>query len=290
MIIGRLTGGLGNQLFQYANARAIGLRTRLPVCLHADAHSGAHRRYRLDAYNLPARRALDEDLDRFLTPLHRYREVCETMGRVNRHLPFRWRRVITEDSLRFDARILTIVRPVYLSGFWQCERYFDDHAETIRHELTLRGPVAECHRTVLSQIDGSESVAVSVRRGDYLGIPNTQGICTVDYYRRALALITARIPHRRVFVFSDDIPWCRTHLDDPGTTFVESGPADEPEQDLRILSHCRHFVLANSTFAWWGAWLSPHADKVVVGPSKWMQDAEPFADVLPARWLRVRVD
>lgn len=192
--------------------------------------------------------------------------------------------------MRFDARLLTIARPVYVSGFRQSERYFDDHAETIRQELTLRGPVPECYRAVLSQIDGSESVAVSVRRGDYLGIPNTQGICSGDYYRRALALITARFPHRRIFVFSDDIPWCRQHMDDLGATFVESVTPFEPEQDLRLLSHCRHFVLANSTFAWWGAWLSPHADKMVVGPSKWMQDAEPCSDILPARWIRVPID
>lgn len=289
MIIGRLTDAqnwLGNQLFQYANARAISLRAGLPLGLHTDGD----RRYRLDAYGVPARRARDEDLDRFLTPLHRYRRVREMVGRVNGCLPFRWRRVIVEKSMRFDARLLTIARPVYVSGFRQSERYFEDHADTIRRELTLRAPVPECYRAVLSQIVGSESVAVSVRRGDYAGIPNTQGICSVDYYKRALALITARIPHRRLFVFSDDIPWCRQHMDDLGATFVESVTPFEPEQDLRLLSHCRHFVLANSTFAWWGAWLSTHADKVVIGPSKWMQDAEPCADVLPARWLRVRGD
>lgn len=289
MIIGQVHAGLGNQLFQYANVRAMGLRTGLPVFVHPLAADHGPWPYRLDAYGLPARRASGDDLARFLTPLHRYRRVREMVGRAHRCLPFGWRRVVVEESMRFDARLLTIARPVYVSGFRQCERYFEDHADTIRRDLTLRTPVPDCYRDVLRQIVGSESVAVVVRRGDYLGIPNTQGICTRDYYQRALALITERFRHRRLFVFSDDIPWCRQHLADLGATFVESLTPSEPEQALRILSHCRHFVLANSTFAWWGAWLSSHPDKVVVGPSRWMQDAEPCADVLPRGWYRIPV-
>jgi hypothetical protein len=176
-----------------------------------------------------------------------------------------------------------------LFGFWQSERYFDDHSDTIRSELTLLTPVPERYKAVVDPIDGSESVGLVVRRGDYVKFPDTQGICTLDYYKRALETLAARVPNARVFVFSDDIPWCRTNLDvlPPHSTFVPNDTPDAPEEHLRLLSHCRHFILANSTFAWWGAWLSRHPGKVIIAPSKWMQAADRYADILPPQWLRV---
>ncbi len=292
MIISRITDGLGNQLFQYATGRAIALRTGLPMRLHPVGYSPvSNRSFRLDAYGVPAPVMHDEELARYLGPFrsNRRRWVRKMAASVTKRLPFGWRRVVQERSLRFDPRIVRIARPTYLFGFWQCERYFDDHSDVIRRELTLREPIPERYRAVVEEIDGSESVAMVVRRGDYVGIPDTQGICTSQYYERAWTALAERVPNGRVFVFSDDIPWCRANLDvaPPGSTFVPNDAPDAPEEHLRVLSRCRHFILANSTFAWWGAWLSMHSEKVVVGPSKWMQADDRFADILPPRWLRV---
>lgn len=288
-IISRITDGLGNQLFQYAAGRAVSLRSNLPLRLEPAGYSNRSlRSYRLGAYDLPARLASDADLAYCFTPFHQRRRVRALARRLNDLLPFRWRRLVAERTLRFDPRIVRIARPVYMSGFWQSERYFEDYGATIRRDLTLRTPIPACYRTILQRIDGLESLAVMVRRGDYLGIPDTQGICTLEYYTRALTMITARAPGRRVFVFSDDIPWCKSHLPvDTDATFVPSETPDAPEEDLRVLSHCRHFILANSTFAWWGAWLSTRGDGIVIGPSRWMQAADRWADILPSRWLRV---
>ena len=288
-MISRIRAGLGNQLFQYAAARAVALRLGVPLRLHPLFYAqDSLRSYRLDAYGLPARPALDRELRWVLTPLHGSPKVRALVEGVNRLLPFDRRWLVEESSMRFDPRIARLDHPVYLTGFWQCERYFDGHADTIRQELTLRTPVPECYKAVVDAIDGCQSVAIVVRRGDYLGIPNTQGLCTQDYYTRALDAITARVPQRRLFVFSDDIPWCRAHLIvEPGTTFVESATRHAPEEDLRLLSRCRHFILANSTFAWWGAWLSSNVEKLVVAPSRWMQDSEPYTDILPPQWLCV---
>ncbi len=289
-IIGRITDGLGNQLFQYATARAMSLRLNRPLRLHPVGYSPSSlRSYRLAAYDLPAQTLQGGVIDRYLRVPDRRWYVRMLVERSSRRIPLRWRRVILESSPRFDAQVLEIARPVYLKGFWQCERYFTSHADSIRQELTLRTPVPDTYQAMLGQIDGSEAVGVVVRRGDYVGIPNTQGLCTPEFYRRALEAVTARVPTRRVFVFSDDIPWCREHLHlDASETFVPNDTPDAPEEHLRVLSHCRHFILANSTFAWWGAWLSPHPGKLVVGPSRWMQDSEPWADILPETWMRVQ--
>lgn len=289
-IIGRITDGLGNQLFQYATARALSLRLNRPLRLHPVGYSPSSlRSYRLAAYDLPTQTLQGAWADRYLRVPDSRWYVRMFVERSSHRLPFRWRRVILESSPRFDAQVLAIARPVYLKGFWQCEKYFASHADIIRQELTLRTPVPGQHQAVLAQIEGSEAVGVVVRRGDYVGIPNTQGLCTPTYYRRALEAVTARVPTRRVFVFSDDIPWCREHLClDSGETFVPNVLPEAPEESLRLLSHCRHFIIANSTFAWWGAWLSPHPGKLVVGPSRWMQDSEPWADILPEHWMHVQ--
>jgi hypothetical protein len=292
MIISRITDGIGNQLFQYATGRAIALRTGLPMRLHPFGYSPvSNRSFRLETYGLPATVMHDNEVARYLGPLrsHRRRWVRKLSASVTKRLPFGWRRVVQERSLRFDPRILRIARPAYLAGFWQSERYFEDHSAAIRMELTLRHPIPERSRAVVEEIDGSESVGVVVRRGDYVGIPETQGICTSSYYERALSTLAALVPNGRVFVFSDDIPWCRENLDvvPPDSIFVANEIPAAPEEHLRLLSRCRHFILANSTFAWWGAWLSLNPNKVVIGPSKWMQAGDRFVDILPSRWLRV---
>jgi len=288
-VIGAITAGLGNQLFQYATARAVSLRIGRPLRLDLHYYSlKSNRAYRLESYDLPAAPATDEELSHFLTPMYRHRFGRRLAFSTNRILPFRWRRIIAERSPRFDVRVLQIRWSVYLSGFWQSEQYFADYSDTIRHELTLTTPVPLAYRGVLEQIDACESVGLIVRRGDYLGISNTQGICTLEYYRRALETINTKVPGCRVFVFSDDIPWCRENLDwQTDMVFVPSVTPERPEEHLRILSRCQHFILANSSFAWWGAWLALRADKIVIGPQKWMHPWKPFIDLMPTSWIKV---
>jgi hypothetical protein len=289
MIVVQITAGLGNQLFQYSCARAMSLRLGVPLRFDLTYYTRKpNRPYRLGAYGLPAQAATERELALYFTPFHRFPYVRGMALRLNRYLPFDRRRIIQEASPRFDARLLEIQRPVYLSGFWQCDRYFGDQADAIRGELTLRTPIPECYQGVRREIESSESVGLVVRRGDYLGIPNTQGICTLEYYRRALAIITATVPQRRVFVFSDDIPWCQENLAlEEKTVFVPNESPERPEEHLRILSGCRYFILANSSYAWWGAWLSTHRGKIVIGPSKWMQDADQLGDLLPQQWMQI---
>lgn len=289
MIVAQISAGIGNQLFQYATARAVSLRANLPLRLDLAYYSiQRNRSHRLEAYNLPASPAMDDDLSPYFSTLHKRRYVRRIAQTINTLRPFAWRRIIQEKSAKFDPRLLAVRRSVYLSGFWQCERYFEDLASTIRQELTLTTPVPDCYRCALAQIEACESVGLVVRRGDYLNIPNTQGICTLEYYRRAIEVITAKAPGRRVFVFSDDIQWCKENLAfEAEAVFVPNETPERPEEHLRILSKCRHFILANSSYAWWGAWLSPYRDKVVIGPAKWMQKAAQLGDLLPAQWLRI---
>jgi len=293
MIVAQISAGIGNQLFQYATSRSLSLRTGSPLRLDlAYYRVRPNRAYRLGAYDLEAREASDRELEPFLSPLHRRRFVRGAVFAGNRMLPFQRRRIVIEPPphlARFDSRLLHLNAPVYLAGFWQCERYFADHAAIIRNELTLRTPVPACYQEALGMIDSCDSVGLVVRRGDYLGIANTQGICTLDYYRMALEHVTKLLPNRRVFVFSDDIPWCREHLAwESSTVFVPNETLDCPEEHLRILSRCRHFIVANSSFAWWGAWLGTSAEKLVLAPPVWMRQARGFEDMIPSSWIRIQ--
>jgi hypothetical protein len=289
MIVAQISAGIGNQLFQYATARALSLRTGFPLRLDLDYFSATpNRTYRLFAYPLSASVATDEDLARYLSRFHRIKGVRRLAFFVNNSRPWESRRVLVERSPRFDPSVLEVERAVYLAGFWQSERYFIDQAESIRRELTLLNPVPPVYAGVSAMIERTESVGLVVRRGDYVGIPNTQGICTLQYYRNALRYLATKVSNMRVFVFSDDIQWCRENLavSEP-LEFVANETPDRPEEHLRVLSHCRHFVVANSSFAWWGAWLANRPDKIVVAPPKWMQRDKELGDLVPQSWIRL---
>lgn len=291
MVVVQITAGLGNQLFQYAAARSISLRTKQPLYLDLAYYSRKpNRAYRLAAYQLPANVATEIELENFFTVFHKLPCIKGLIFRFNKLLPFSWKRIVQEGSPHFDARLSKIKRSTYLSGFWQCDRYFAEHAQVIRRELILPTSIPQCYLPLLAQIMSSNSVGLVVRRGDYLGIPNTQGICTLGYYRRALAAIAETVPDYRVFVFSDDIPWCRENFRwIKNVDYISNETPDRPEEHLRILSKCNHFILANSSYAWWGAWLGEHPKKLVVGPEKWMQKSTGLGEILPNDWRKISI-
>jgi hypothetical protein len=293
IIIARILGGLGNQLFSYAAARRLALANNAELVI--DDTSGFahdhlyHRCYQLDHFSIPCRKATSAER---LEPLSRVRRYLKRA--MNRSRPFEKRSYIQQSGVDFDPRVLT-VKPhgtVYLEGYWQSEQYFKDVEPAIREELRITPPKDEVNQDMAERISGCQSVAVHVRFFDApqeLGVNNAPG----DYYARAVARMESLAPDAHYFVFSDQpvaaldlIP-----LPEDRITLVSHNQGDENAYaDLWLMTQCQHFIIANSTFSWWGAWLAARAGKHVIAPGFEMRVGKMwwgFTGLLPDEWIKL---
>lgn len=288
MIVVRLCGGLGNQLFQYAAGRRLAVARGVELVLDLGWYertpsSDTPRPYELGHYPIQARPATPGEA--LWCRLHE--------GRLLRRLPFlprRWRHC-REKGFEFDLLILDVPDGTYLDGYWQSHHYFEDIAALIHAELTPVVPFGEQDEKVATLIAAGNAVSVHVRRGDYVThqmAAQTHGLCSLDYYKAALAQVQSWVTQPHFFVFSDDPGWTREHLPLPGpATFVDhNGPA-MAFQDLRLMALCDHQITANSSFSWWGAWLNKRPDKVVVTPRQWFAKQQNLASLTPDNWIRL---
>jgi hypothetical protein len=191
-----------------------------------------------------------------------------------------------DPSLDARARSLPDGHTLCLHGYWQCPEYFAAEADMIRCEFRVKTPPSAANQAMLRLIRAVNSVSLHVRRGDYLTLAHPP-VLTLAYYTAAMQTISARTASPHFFVFSDDMVWAKQALRLPHpTTFVEANSESTAEQDLRLMSACRHHVIANSTFSWWGAWLNPCADKLVVAPKYWSCSLDSyFPEMMPAGWI-----
>ncbi len=292
-IITRLIGGLGNQLFQYAAARALALRHGTTVKLDLTGfESYGLRRYELGSYPIAATIAAPEEIAAISAP-----PPAGLIGRLAARLkgpkPGHYR----EPHFHYDPGLAAQALPLYMDGYWQSERYFADAAATLRRELTPHAPLEPENARIADMIQGAvirgaTAVSLHVRRGDYVTNAHTNayhGVCSLDYYRAAVAHVTATCPDAHFFVFSDDHGWTRDNLTTGRpTTFVEANPADRGFRDMQLMAMCRHHIIANSSFSWWGAWLNPAPDKIVVAPARWFAaDDKDTSDLVPKAWVRL---
>jgi hypothetical protein len=205
-------------------------------------------------------------------------------------LPRRWR-TFRERNFNFDSAVLDLPDNTYLDGYWQSYLYFEDVADLIRFEATPSLPAGPKDMVVSQAIIRAESVSVHVRRGDYVRLKtaaSVHGTCSPEYYLTAMATVASLVPNAHFFVFSDDPEWTRRHLTPPGpTTFVDHNGPEAAFQDLRLMALCKHNVIANSSFSWWGAWLNPGKEKVVISPKLWFADGRPTPTLMPSKWSRL---
>jgi hypothetical protein len=289
MIIARLYGGLGNQLFQYAAARRIASVNKAPLKLDTSFfESDKLRQYKLHYFNIQAEPATSQEMAFFIEAGARSLPV----RLLNQCKPYYKRYFIQEKSLEFDPNLLKATGNVYLWGYWQSENYFADIQDLLRREFTMRHEPDEMNREMLRQIRAVNSVCLHVRRGDYVSNPLTKqihGVCGTDYYQKAIAELTRLVSAPHFFVFSDDPEWTLTNLKfEHSTTFVTHNDADREYEDLRLMAACQHYIIANSSFSWWGAWLGSCAEKVVIAPQKWGNDPTlNTRNRIPAGWLTI---
>lgn len=295
VVIPRIRGGLGNQLFMYAMARRLaavnGVELALDDVSGFRGHNKYARRYMLDRYAVHGRRASAAER---LEPGARLRRKWRRAR--DARLPLSERRYVVQREPGFDPAVhaMRIVRPTTFEGYWQSERWFEDMRAPIRAELTLPdptdGPNAETLRRVLAH--GDDAVALHVRFfNDPAATATNEAV--VGYYRRALERVRARVTDPHFFLFSDEPEAALSvlSLDPSRVTLVTHNRGDENAHlDLWLISRCRHVVTANSTFSWWGAWLGEREGGLVVTPD--FAGTEAFLawgspGLIPARWTRV---
>jgi hypothetical protein len=194
--------------------------------------------------------------------------------RVSGKLPFLNGAYRVEKSVEFDPQLLHLKdRPFfYFEGYWQHEAYFQKVQQEVRQQLQFR-PVPEADTLAwMGRIAQGTSISVHIRRGDYTSTQNQQIYAQIplEYYLHAAETLAGELGMVRFFVFSDDLNWARQNLIFPGEThYIDGNQGARSYEDLRLMSHCQHHIIANSSFSWWGAWLNPRVDKKVIYPKNW---------------------
>jgi hypothetical protein len=291
----QLTGGMGNQMFQYATARALAARRRAELLLDSSwiegtggSVTGEVRRFELRYFTLDAP----------LAPVDRVAHV----GRPRLALLRRRPTLQPRDEPPFgrpQPGVVDAPDDTYLRGYWQNTSYFGDAKALLRRDFTFRPSIVEQAARTEAAIESSPlpAVAVHVRRSDYVtdpGVRDRMGTLEPQYYRRAVATISGRVGDVRLFLFTDDHDWCATRLTfDHDTTVVAATRAegDMWASIMYLMTCCDHHVLANSSFSWWGAWLNPRADKIVVTPKPWLVDPRwDDSHRIPHAWIRIDRD
>jgi hypothetical protein len=281
VIIVRLIGGLGNQLFQYAIARRMSIETRQPFKLDLTAYQADPlRAYSLRPFNTCQDVATPDEIRR-----------AKPSGFLQRlRYSKRWIREST--PYVYDPDVMQARGDVYLEGYWANEAYFKPIESTIRQEFTVTRELEGENLAAARAIASTTSVCLHVRRGDYATDPATErfhGLAPLAYYEQAVGRLTQTVTDPHFFVFSDDPAWVREHLrlTRPATYMTHNG-ADKDYEDLRLMASCRHHIIANSSFSWWGAWLARSPEQIVIAPAKWLN--EPAIDTTgatPPAWIRL---
>lgn len=284
-----LFGGLGNQMFQYAAGRALSLTYHVPFYLDvgwfvAQTQSAALRTFQLNVFPTLSRAVTGIRVAPFSLSRRIWRHFCSL---------FPYSVSIREPCYNYWSGFEQIHPPAILNGYWQCEKYFSRHAGQIRRDFAFPS-LPEGKASLLAeriQIT-SHAVSVHIRRGDYVNDAKVQtfhGCMGADYYTKALHYIENHIGKTTLFLFSDDPSWVERNFDCCGhhAVIVNLSFPDAPHHDMHLMSLCRHHVIANSSFSWWGAYLRKEKG-IVVAPHRWFAETSiDTSDICPSEWSRI---
>jgi hypothetical protein len=289
-VVARIVGGLGNQLFCYAAARRLALVNGAELIIDdvtGFARDSEYRRqYGLDRFRIPARKATPQER---LQPFERYRRGM--MKLLSRRKSFEERRYVEQQGAEFDERLLglKVNGTVYLDGLWQSEGYFKDVEHQIRRDLEITPPTDLANQRMSEKIRAANAVALHVR---WFDDPNAASMhnLPVGYYRRAIRIIERAVASPHYFLFSDNPEASMDRLDVPRdrmTPICHNRTPESAYADLWLMSQCRHFITANSTFSWWAAWLGAGDGKLVVAPDFRVDGkaAWGFQGLIPEEWI-----
>jgi hypothetical protein len=289
MLIVKIHGGLGNQLFQYAFAKSLACKNNTDFKL--DIHffdNQALRSYNLCNFNVIENIASLNEISVFKqTKSSAFNFLKSKLFNTEAH-------IVEEKSLEFNSVYFTRSTNAYLSGYWQSEKYFSDIKTQIQKEFTPKTAPSATNCALLDKIKSNNAISLHIRRGDFemdKAVNKIHGTCSLAYYQNAADLVANKLIDPIFFIFSDDINWARYNLKlNYKLHFVDINDEHSAFEDLRLMYNCKHHIIANSTFSWWGAWLNTKPDKIVVAPVNWFNDAGlnyQAKDIVPETWIRI---
>jgi hypothetical protein len=287
MILVELNGGIGNQMFQYAAAKSLALHHDTILKLDITPASRKtmpdelkQRPFELHYFSLPDAIASPSEIESFIkkNPLEKLGEKAK---------PNHKRKIYREPFFHYDNHFFKAGESVYLKGLWQSEKYFKKFEKEIRALFTFK---RDPDLFVTKAIQQENSVSIHIRRGDYLAKVSQEvlGVLPISYYQQAIEVIKSREPGSMFYFFSDDIDWTKNNFQIPNANFVSGDITKNHLDDLYLMSLCKHNIIANSSFSWWGAWLNNNPRKIVIAPQKWFNKGpKDTQDLIPGEWFRI---
>lgn len=287
MIIVRLQGGLGNQMFQYALGRVLSLKNNTELVFDTDFlglsfYGATKRNFELDVFNINISLVNKNNI-----PI-----LFRTYNKItNRIFSFIIKILKIKGKERghcFNPSVMSAGGSVYLDGFWQSFKYFKGYEDVIKKDFTLKSKPDQNILDLASEMKNINSLCVHLRRSDYVNNKN-HDVVDMDYYVRGIEHIKNKSKIDKIYIFSDDIVWCKENLKFNIPTFFvgDEYVGDRNSGHLFLMSQCRNFIIANSTFSWWGAFLASNPEKIVVYPKVWAKDFLDTSDLIPDNWIRI---
>jgi len=278
MVIVKIIGGLGNQMFQYAYAKTLEIQG-----YDVQIDSSAFKNYKLHNYGLDS---YNIDINIFINN-NLFIKIFNKL-RLNRN------KIIKEKSLLFDENLLKIKDGSYIEGYFQCEKYFLNIRDELIESFIINSKLSIYTKQIEKEIlKDKSSCSLHIRRGDYVSDEksnNIHGVCSLDYYNKAIELMRNKFISISFYIFSDDIAWVKENLKVENAIYIDSEEKRIPNEDIYLMSLCTYNIIANSSFSWWGAWLNTNPNKMVIAPSRWFSDKskeKESMDIIPSSWVRI---
>lgn len=295
MIVSKISSGLGNQLFQYAFGIYISkinkTEHKVDISGYKDVAPDPKLGIRicgLDHFNITSKYATVDDLREFNFLVHNrfFRRLIRFYSLKNNYYKRKYIIEPENNYFHFDPKVLEYRQEgnVYIEGYWQSEKYFKGVEDIVRKELTFKNKPNKINSETIKQIESSNSICIHIRHGDNVNMEN--GVLPLDYYYRAVDKISERVTNPVFYIFSDDPDWVKENLKlEHSTVYVSHNDAENCHEDLRLMTHCKHHIIGNSTFSWWGAWLGKKENQIVFSPrSNHSYQDLPSSDHIPEEW------
>lgn len=291
MTIVKLQWWLWNQMFQYAYIRALSMRINSDFLLDISEYETYFRKFELEIFDIQKKYATKNQIPWFERVHIKNIYLNAIIFRIKLFLKKHSSNYYLEQKFNFDSKCL-INSAEYIEWFFQSEKYFSDSEDQIRKDFTFMNVPSERNMEVIKIIQSSNSVSIHVRRWDYVTNPSansTLGTCNVDYYNNAIEYIQSKIDVPTFFFFSDDIAWVKENIKvENNSYYIDWNSWDQSYEDMRLMTLCKHNIIANSSFSWWWAWLNKNISKIVIAPQRWFNDVNMNdSDVVPEKWIKI---
>ena len=288
MVVIKIWGGLGNQLFQYSFgkylAAKLGTSVKYDIQTTNSLNSFTQRDLALSFFNVHIDAATKEEVNE--KKYFRNIQLARLERKIAQQFPFLFKKHIVESNIQAPAEVLDVKDNCYYEGYWQSYKYLAPIESLLRKEFTLKQLPGQQVAVTLTEIESSPSASIHVRRSDYVTHAHF-ATCDMEYYQQAMAQIKKTTAGIKFFIFSDDMPWCKENFTGPEFVFVEG---NRHYEDLYLMSKCSHNIIANSTFSWWGAWLNTNPQKMVVTPAGWYKKKDKKKnELLPEDWIKINL-